>query len=101
MKRYTDQHQAYMLLADRDMHTTLIWLVVILNFKMSAFTKLANSTNNALNGFPEPGDIGQYTKIKSIRVCASHTDIWAKHYLIAGYIEIQDGRLHQVNQYYK
>jgi hypothetical protein len=45
----------------------------ILKFKLSAYTKLANSIYNALNGFLDPENMGLDTKIQSI--CASYTEI--------------------------
>jgi hypothetical protein len=45
----------------------------ILKFKVSAYTTLANSIYNGLNGFLDSENMGLDTKIKSI--CASHTEI--------------------------
>jgi hypothetical protein len=78
---------------------TVIWLATILKFKMAAFTKLANDINTALNGFREPENMGIETKMKSL--CASDTELEAKHDWNGGHFKIQDGCHYQVIQYYK
>jgi hypothetical protein len=68
----------------------------ILRFKVSAYTKLANSIYNALNGFLDPEHMGLDTNIKYIY--ASHTEIWARHNLIGWHFKIQDVRLYESSQ---
>jgi hypothetical protein len=64
-------------------------MAAILKFKMDAITKSSNSIANAFNGYLDPENMDIDTKIKYM--CASHTEIWAKHDLIGGHFEIQDG----------
>jgi hypothetical protein len=56
-------------------------------------TKLANSSNTALNEFICPENMGLGTKIQSI--CSLHIDICAKHDLIGDHFEIENGRYRQ------
>jgi hypothetical protein len=70
-------------------------LVAIFKFNMTAHTQLVKSLNNALNGFGVPENMAIYTKLMSI--CASHTEILAKHDLIISHNKVQDGRLYYVN----
>jgi hypothetical protein len=48
---------------------TLVLLAAMLEFMMVVLTKLANSINNALNGFLDPENVCLDTNIKSL--CAS------------------------------
>jgi hypothetical protein len=54
-------------------------MAAILQFKMAAFTRLANSINTTLNGFHNPGNMGLDTKIK---VCVSHTEVAHHSYFV-------------------
>jgi hypothetical protein len=62
----------------------------ILKFKMTAFTKLAKSINNALNRLLNPKHMCLGTKIKSI--CALQTEISARYQydIIDSHLTIKD-----------
>jgi hypothetical protein len=65
---------------------------------MAAFTNVANSINNTLNGFIDRETMGLDSKIKSI--FASHTEKLEKHDLIGRHFKIQDDFLYQGSQEY-
>jgi hypothetical protein len=64
-------------------------MAAILKFKMDAITKSSNIIKNAFNGFLDHVHMGIDTNIQYM--CASHTEILAKHDLIGGHFGIQDG----------
>jgi hypothetical protein len=61
---------------------------------MAAFTQLANSINNALNGFLDPENMCLDTNILYIR--ASDTEIGAKQNFFGGHFKIKMAAIYRL-----